>query len=261
MECPECGVQLPSKPAKCERCGHSFVRSADAPPDVFDPNWSPPESVSAGPPSRSGGSWLWILLLGGGLAYGGMHASGLLRPHVDLAAASRIVIHDIRTPDTRILAEASLDIRDIRYEKRRMTLDEFRDSPLAKRAKDAGLVTLGGQIHFPIVEVDGRLVSRENFFDAVAPLPVKAKPGEGIEVFGPNTCPYTQGAMAELRTRGLPFRFRNVNTPRWGPEFEARRAAAGMGDKTVEFPFIVIGDKVLSRPSMDDIEQAYKQGI
>lgn len=72
-----------------------------------------------------------------------------------------------------------------------------------------------------------------------------------IDLYGTDWCTLTGGFRAYLDRKDIPYSYHNIEK-----DEEAERAVRQMNGGKVKFPMVVVGDRVMKNPPLDELEQA-----
>lgn len=175
--------------------------------------------------------------------------------------ANRLTAEEVRVGTITIYGHpeevaAALQLRKMQYKIVPVSgLEDMEQTGLFNRAEEAGL-TFFGMISLPIVEVSGKLVESDQFFEVLKEIPLSKSVRPYIHVYGPANCPKTTRKIAELAQRGLPYEFRDVNSAQYGTTFRAILLSVKVSGR--DWPLIDVNQHYLSRPQVSEVEKWYR---
>lgn len=148
--------------------------------------------------------------------------------------------------------------RNVRHES--LTQLKYEPGGLWMRMEKDGVVKPGETPSLPAAEIGGVFLPVAALKERLKQIPVmREKPSPYVAVYGTMVCGYTTKALAELRGKGVPHEFRDLNDPSLQGEYMGRIIAGGIADG-FSLPVIDVNGKFLERPPSSLVMKLYTAG-
>ena len=159
-------------------------------------------------------------------------------------------------PHKTQIVKKALELREIPHKIVDLNIEDLPNHKLFNRLIEEEIIQ--GDKVFAFVDFRGALIKFDNIHKKLSNIKIRDHSNLNknvILVYGPKSCGFTRHKIIQLKRKGYEYEFRDVNSPSYKSEFEAKILSTGI--KKWQWPMLDIKGKYLTSPSMAEVDKYY----